>query len=341
MPLKIFGKLPSGERLNRIRKSPNYKDEIFQNLSETKMMSEDTSYLKMTKEFFSKQKSVEPDKILPTVKTDLKDLKSDKPTVVWFGHSSYLLKIEGKVILVDPVLSGNAAPFSTMVKSFKGTDVYTVDDFPEIDILLLTHDHYDHLDYKTIKKLKSKVKQVCCSLGVASHLDYWGYDINKIIELDWWDEKEIEGLKLTAAPARHFSGRGLTRAKTLWSSFVLKSSNHQLYLGGDSGYDYHFKKIGEKFGRFDLAILECGQYNVKWPLIHMAPEEVVKAGMDLKAKVLLPVHWAKFALAFHPWNEPIERFIKEAQSLNIKYTTPMIGEPLIIDESYPLKRWWD
>lgn len=338
--LKIFGKLPSGERLEKIKKSVNYKNDVFSNFNETIMLVGDSSYIKMTKEFFSKPKNTSPDTLIPSIKTNLKDLPSDKTSIIWFGHSSYLLKTGGVVFLIDPVISGSAAPFSTMVKSFKGSDAYTTEDFPAIDVLILTHDHYDHLDYKTVTKLKDKVKSVYCSLGVASHLEYWGYEKSKIHEMDWWDKKEANQFTLTAAPARHFSGRGLTRAKTLWSSFILRTNKHQFYLGGDSGYDTHFKQIGEKFNGFDLAILECGQYNAKWPYIHMTPEETVKAGLDLKAKVLFPVHWGKFALAFHPWNESIERFTKEAQLQNVKYTTPMIGEPLVIDEVYPLKTWW-
>ena len=200
-----------------------------------------------------------------------------------------------------------------MVKAFDGSDIYTVDDFPEIDFLILTHDHYDHLDYKTIKKLKPKVKTIYCSLGLSSHLIYWGFNENIITEMDWWQtNKMADDMTLTAAPARHFSGRGLKRYKTLWSSFILKTSSYNLYLGGDSGYDSHFKEIGEKYGPFDIAILESGQYNTAWPLIHMMPEQTVQAALDLKAKVLLPVHWGKFTLAMHPWNEPVQRVLKAA-----------------------------
>ncbi len=173
-----------------------------------------------------------------------------------------------------------------MVQAFKGTDIYSVDDFPGIDFLILTHDHYDHLDYKTIIKLQAKVKEIYCPLGVTSHLTYWGFDEKNIYEMDWWQTNILsDDVTLTAAPARHFSGRGIKRFKALWSSFILKTKAYNLYPGGDSGYDFHFKEIGEKFGPFDLAILESGQYNTAWPLIHMMPEETVKAALELKAKV--------------------------------------------------------
>ncbi len=340
MSLSIYGKLPSGERLKRIKASPHYQNGSFQNLSKTNAMAEDASFFKTMREFLNKPKDVSPPAVLPSVKLNLKTIKGHAPTVVWFGHSSYLVKINGQTILVDPVFSGNAAPVSCMVRAFKGADVYGVDDLPEIDVLLITHDHYDHLDYKTVKKVAGRVKKVCCSLGVGSHLEHWGYDPAMINELDWWETFKNHGLSFTAVPGRHFSGRGIKRGQSLWSGFVLKSDRYSLFLGGDSGYDSHFKKIGGEFGPFDLAILESGQYNKAWPHIHMMPEQTVQASIDLGAKILLPVHWAKFSLAMHPWTDPIERVIKAAEQLNVELSTPMIGEPLILGEVIPRSSWW-
>lgn len=339
---KTFGKPPYGEDLKKIKGSGNYKQGFFQNISPTRALVEKASYAKMTWKFFNKPRNTAPPKPLPSVKTDLKSIKSDKPVIVWFGHSSYFIHIHGKNILVDPVFSGHAAPFSFAAKSFKGTDVYSINDFPDIDILLLTHDHYDHLDYRTVLKLKPKVKAICTSLGVSSHLRYWGIDPVIITEFDWWDSKKIDDtMELIAAPSRHFSGRLFTRNKTLWSSFILVSGEYRIYIGSDSGYDTHFKTIGEKYGPFDIALLEAGQYNLDWPYIHMMPEETVKASVDLRAKVLMAVHWGKFALAFHPWDEPIKRVSAKAAELNVQLTTPMIGEPVIIGQSYPTKKWWE
>jgi L-ascorbate metabolism protein UlaG (beta-lactamase superfamily) len=291
--------------------------------------------------FFNKPKNTAPPKPLPCVKTDIALLTSDKPVIVWFGHSSYFIHINGKNILVDPVFSGYASPFSFTGKSFKGSPVYTADDFPAIDILILTHDHYDHLDYRTILMLQSKTKTICTSSGVGSHLRYWGIDKEMITEFDWWESKQVTGdVELTAAPARHFSGRSFTRNKTLWSSFILKAGGYSIYIGADSGYDSHFKTIGEKYGPFDIVMLESGQYNEWWPYIHMMPEQTVQAAIDLKAKVLMPVHWGKFALGLHPWDEPIKRVVAKANELNVKITTPMIGEPVVLDSSYPKEQWW-
>jgi len=342
MSHKVTGKLPSGKYLEQLKKSPNYNGTSFQNLSETPMKSPDVSYWKMTREFLKKHPDRLPSKLIPSVKTDLSKINSDETTIVWFGHSSYFIRIENKNFLIDPVFSGHAGPLSFMVKAFPGSNEYKAADMPQIDYLILTHDHYDHLDFKTVGKLKNKIGHIYCSLGVASHLKYWSFDINKITELDWWQtEKLDDNLQLTAAPARHFSGRGLKRNQTLWSSFILRSSKHNLYLGGDSGYDYHFKEIGNKYGPFDLAILEAGQYNKMWPLIHMMPEETVQAAVDLKAKALLPVHWGKFTLAMHAWNEPIKRVLEKAKKLDINVFTPRIGEPLILGAKFTSNEWWE
>ena len=217
---ETFGKRPSGARLARIRQSPNYRDGAFQNLSKTTVITPDSSYLKLMWTMWESRNIVQPAKRLPSVKTDLRNLPDGPPVVVWFGHSGYLLKINGKIILVDPVLSGHAAPFSFAVKAFPGADEYKVDDMPDPDVLVLTHDHYDHLDYETFISLKSRVKQVICPLGVGTHLEYWGVDKSLITEVDWWDSVELAGFQFTATPARHFSGRGLIRAKALWTSYV-------------------------------------------------------------------------------------------------------------------------
>ncbi len=342
MSLKITGKAPSGKHLEKLKQSPNYKKNAFQNLSDTPMMSNDISYWKMMKEFIHKNKNTAPPGLLPSVKTDLSNLNSSDPVIVWFGHSSYLIRIENKNFLIDPVFSGNAAPLSFMIKAFPGSNIYKPEDMPVIDYLILTHDHYDHLDFKTVRKLRNKVNNIYCSLGVSSHLKYWGFDINKITEMDWWELQQLgQNISITAAPARHFSGRGIKRGQTFWSSFILKTKDHNLYLGGDSGYDSHFKEIGNKYGPFDIAILEAGQYNTMWPLIHMMPEEAVQAAVDLKAKSLLPVHWGKFTLALHAWDEPIKRILDRAKELNMKVLTPKIGQPLILVDGFQTQNWWN
>ncbi len=342
MSFRITGKLPSGKHLEQLKRSPNFKKGSFQNLSPTTMKPEGISYWKMMKEFFKKHPDTSPAKPIPFVRTELHTLNTAEPVIVWFGHSSYLLRIEGKNFLIDPVLSGNAAPVSFMVKAFPGSNEYRAEDMPPIDYLILTHDHYDHLDFKTIRKLRNRIGKIYCSLGISSHLKHWGIDKNTITEMDWWQSESLDkSMQLTAAPARHFSGRGLKRGQTLWSSFILKTRTYNIYIGGDSGYDEHFKEIGNKYGPFDLAILESGQYNTMWPLIHMMPEETVQAAIDLNARVLMPVHWGKFRLGMHAWNEPIKRVLIKAKELNMPVLIARIGEAVELSARPQPIQWWE
>ena len=321
-----FGKRPSGTRLEIIKNSPQYKNGAFNNTHDTPQVTKNIG-IALYEFFFKKSKNIKPQHRIPTVPIDWDQVNQQENTLIWLGHSSYLMRIDGKNIFVDPVLSGSASPLPGGTQSFEGTDIVTAEQLPYIDYLFISHDHYDHLDYKTIKALQNKVGKVITGLGVGAHLEYWGYTPAQIIEADWWDELVLEeGFTVTVTPARHFSGRSIWTANTLWTSFALRTPQHNLYLGGDSGYDTHFKEIGEKLGPFDLAILENGQYDSGWKYIHMMPEEVVKATKDLQANVLFPVHSSKFVLANHAWNEPLDRVSAEAVKQNQAVTTPLIGE---------------
>jgi L-ascorbate metabolism protein UlaG (beta-lactamase superfamily) len=340
MQQSMFGKSASGDRLSRIHQSPNFRNGQFKNLSFTPVFAEDVGGFTMFKNvLFGKSKRNKPSDCLPSQKTDLFTLDPGENVLVWFGHSSYFIQVDGKKILVDPVLSGSASPFSFMVSSFAGSDIYKADEIPEIDYLFITHDHWDHLDYRTVLKLK--VRQVFTGLGTGAHLEHWGFDPDKITELDW-NEKAIpdSGFVVTYTPGRHFSGRNYKRNQSVWGSFVLKTPSKKLFIGGDSGFDTHFAKIGNEHGPFDLALLECGQYNKAWKYIHMQPEETVQAATDLKAKMLMPVHWAKFALALHSWDEPIDRITREANRLKMPVIHPMIGETVNLNEFAPSHEWW-
>jgi L-ascorbate metabolism protein UlaG (beta-lactamase superfamily) len=335
-----FGAKASENDLKRFH-SPNYKNGQFQNLNFTPQLTGNASVFKIMKEFFfNKDRRSIPQTILPSKKTDLFQLDPADDVLVWFGHSSYFMQLSGKKFLVDPVLSGHASPVRFTTRSFKGSDVYTTDDIPPIDFLVITHDHYDHLDHSTIVKLKPKIKQVITGLGVGAHLQKWGYDPAIIIEKNWNEGLQFEDLKIHTTPARHFSGRGFKRNTSLWLSLVVSTPAKKIFIGGDSGYDTHFKTIGEKFGPFDLAILECGQYNNYWKYIHMMPEEVVKAAEDLRAKKILPVHWGKFSLSLHAWDEPIERVLLEARKKEMDVIHPMIGEAVYLNEESSFSEWW-
>jgi L-ascorbate metabolism protein UlaG (beta-lactamase superfamily) len=336
-----FGKRPQGERLEKIKKSPNYKNGAFQNQSPTPALTEGSSYLAVIKTvFFEKKVRVTPQDEIPAIKTDLLNLDPDAAVLVWFGHSSYFLQVDGKRILVDPVFSGAASPFSFTTKAFKGADRYTPEDFPAIDYLFITHDHWDHLDHATLVKLKPKIKKVICSLGTGEHLEHWGYAPEKLIEKDWNETIDLgNGFRAHTVATRHFSGRGFKRNQALWTSYVLQTPTMKLFLGGDSGYDQHFAEIGKEFGPFDLVMLENGQYNKHWKYIHMTPEEVLQAAEDLQAKRVFPVHSSKFALSNHPWDDPLARIT--SLPAQIPVITPMIGESVQLrDAAQRFSAWW-
>jgi L-ascorbate metabolism protein UlaG (beta-lactamase superfamily) len=340
-----FGKSPGGRRLEKIKNSPNYKDGKFQNIHYTPQLTEGYSIGGVMYEFLFRSKPRnKPKDAIPSMKTNLLDLPKDQDILVWFGHSSYFIQLDGKRILVDPVFSGNASPVPGTTRAFKGTDRYTVDDLPEIDYLVISHDHYDHVDYETLLKLKGKTRKVICGLGVGSHFEAWGYTEEQILEKDWNETVELDsGFTVFTTPARHFSGRGFTRNNTLWMSYVLQTPSMKIYIGGDSGYDTHFAEIGQKFGPIDIAILEDGQYNEKWKYIHLLPEEVLKAAKDLKARRLFPVHSSKFALSLHPWDEPLIQVseLNKKLNYNIPLITPVIGEQVNLkDEKQQFKQWW-
>jgi len=339
-----FGRKPSGSRLIKIQKAVNYKDGQFQNQSFTPDLAEGASYTKVfIKFFFGKDKRLKPAQPLPSKKTDLKNLDPAENVIVWFGHSSYFIQADGKTMLVDPVFSGSASPIPITTKAFPGSDVYTVDDFPNIDYLFISHDHWDHLDYETVLKLKHKVGKVITGLGTAEHLEYWAYNPAIIAELNWNEAAVLsDGFTVHAVPGRHFSGRSFKRNRAVWTAFVLQTPSFKLFLGGDSGYDHHFKTIGQEHGPFDLAILECGQYNEYWKYIHMMPEEVVTAAQDLGAKRLMPVHHSKFALSIHAWDEPVIRVTTEADKQHMPVVTPMIGEKVNLNNTNQVfTKWWE
>lgn len=340
-----FGEDPSDEQKEEFEKLAHYSDGKFQNLMETNMDMDMGKAIKMLPEFFKNDPSRIPDFEIPVVKVDSIDLaKSNIPTrLIWFGHSAFLLQIDGKNILLDPMFGEVPAPHPLLAKKrFSKELPIEIEKLPEIDLIIFSHDHYDHLDYESVLKLMEKTKSFYVPLGVGSHLDYWGVEPEKIHELDWWDEQEVDGIKLAFTPSRHFSGRGLNnRFSTLWGSWVIQGKSENIYFSGDGGYGPHFKEIGAKYGPFDFAMMECGQYNVRWKEIHMMPEETAQAGLDVGAKVMMPIHWAAFALAMHSWTDPVERVIKKADELNLNVSVPKIGSYIDLSKNLETREeWW-
>jgi len=341
-----FGGNQNQKRMERMKQSKNFRNRKFYNSIDTPMQLQEGSFFKTTKKFLFGGENRVPDSSIPFIKLDSLQLNyrnTDEVKVTWLGHSSVLISFEGYIFLTDPMFGKRASPVSFMgPKRFNDTLPLSMKDISKIDAIIISHDHFDHLDYKTIKMLHSKTEKFFVPLGVGAHLEEWGVMPNKIVELDWWEESQIQkDIKIVSTPSRHFSGRGLNdRNETLWTSWVIKSQKHSLYFGGDSGYSPSFKEIGEKYGPFDLTMLECGAYNEAWPYIHMLPEETVQAHLDLQGKVLLPIHWAQFNLSLHPWTEPIERLLKKARLEKINVTTPKIGGSFKVNGPLPQNDWW-
>ncbi|MEP0985387.1 MBL fold metallo-hydrolase [Ekhidna sp.] len=344
---QIGGKL-QGERLEKAQQAKNFKDGTFHNTVGTKM---DMSFKDVRKTLahylFADKSDKSPKQPIETRPFNAASFESIPDSIMgisWFGHSSILLKIEGKTILIDPILEGKrASMFSFMgPERFPYNEYVTVDDLPKIDAVIISHDHYDHLDYPTIKSLKEKVGRFYMPLGVGAHFEHWGLESKSIIELEWWDEIQLENVTLALTPTRHFSGRGFgDRFKTLWGSWVIMGRDKRIYFSGDSGYFPGFKQIGEKYGPFDLTFMECGAYNESWSEIHMFPEETAQAHLDVKGKLLMPIHWGKFDLALHPWKESVNRLAKKAKEENIELFTPEIGQLITLSESQSVEKWWE
>jgi len=338
----VFGQLPQGERLKRIEKSPHYRSGQFHNLSPTPSLAAGHNMLELLwKMMFKRDAENKPQQPIYSIQTNLHQLPLDQDVIIWLGHSSYLMIYNGQRILVDPVLTDYASPIAGFTKAFKMTYEYRVEDIPSIDVLIITHDHFDHLDYKTVTSLRDRIDQVVCGLGVGAHLERWGFNTNQIHELDWYESLELKsGIHITATPARHFSGRTFKRNTSLFCSFVLSNGSTKIFLGGDSGYDTHFKQISANYGPFDWAILENGQYNEAWRYIHTLPEELPQVIQDLQAQKVMTVHHAKFALAYHSWKEPLET-VAQLKLKNQYIIQPPIGQVVPLDsDNYQFKQWW-
>lgn len=341
-----FGRLPSGERLRKILASPHYFTDHFECLTPVSVMNEDVedreNRLVATWKFlFGDKSALFPPKPIPSVKTNLRDLPPDLDCAVWMGHSTIYLQLAGKKILLDPVFSSYASPVFFVNKAFEGSNIYTADDFPELDALAITHDHWDHLDYPSVMALKPKIKTVLCPLGVGEYFEQWGFDVDKIIEEDWDAEIELSRhLKVYILTNQHFSGRMLKQNPTEWCSYAFVTSRRKIYCSGDGGYGSHFKKIGETFGKFDFAFMENGQYNKAWHAIHLLPNETADASEDIHAQNVIPIHSGKFALARHSWNEPYKDLTAESFGRSYRLLTPKIGELIDFTRQQTFSAWF-
>ena len=329
----------SGEK----QESPEYKEGRFNDMGNTLDMSF-TETVSTTWEFLFAKNNRTPVAELPVKRVDLSHFNnkdSNRLSVTWLGHSSLMINIDGYRILTDPVFEKRVSILGPT--RFNGDVPLDITQIKEVDAVIISHDHYDHLNKYSVKNLTEKTKKFVVPMKVGNLLADWGVPREKIIELDWWQELSLDlNLKIVATPARHFSGRGLTdRNKTLWASWVVQSPYHNIFFSGDSGYFGGFKQIGEKYGPFDMTFIECGAYGEGWPNVHMFPEQTVQAHLDLKGDVLHPIHWGTFNLALHPWYEPMERLTAAANLNRVKTATPVVGDTTVYDTKIPTARWWE
>jgi len=342
-----LGGKQTGARKQRIEGSANFRGGEFRNPIETPMSNPEGSQLKPLKEFLSGHQDRIPETPLPSGKIEpgrFERTSNEELRVTWLGHSTVLLEMNGHLLLTDPVFNKRPSPIPFVgPKAFPGTTPLTAEDLPELDAIIISHDHYDHLDHRTILRLHGKTKKFFVPLGVGAHLERWGVPSEKTVELDWWEEASFHpDLKLTATPARHFSGRKIRwMFKTLWCSWVIQSPDHTVFFGGDSGYFPGFEEIRKRCGPFALIMLDSGQYSRYWPNVHMMPEQTVKAHHDLGGDVLLPIHWGKFKLSIHPWNEPAKRALKAAREKGVNVIIPKIGESFVHGEEFTQTEWWE
>ena len=320
-----FGAAPAGEALVRMQASSNHNGRHFINLVPTThntRQAGDTSAI--IGNFFSPPANEYPSQSLPAEKFDRLLLENGK--FVWLGHSTVLFKTSEKTVLTDPVFH-RASPFPVFGVPFEVKQTPSIADLPAIDVVLISHDHYDHLDHLAVAKLNSITTRFLVPLGIGSHLQRWGVPLEKITELDWYETESVDSVAYTLTPSRHYSGRGFSDGRsTLWGSWVVKSDELNVWFSGDGGYFSELKKIGENYGPFDIAFIENGSYSKSWAQIHMMPEQSVQASIDVRAKVFFPIHWGKFDLATHPWDEPIKRATAEAAKRGVSMYTPLVGQ---------------
>ncbi len=280
---------------------------------------------------------------IPIVKLTSQDILNMKNNhAIRLGHSNLLLKLDDKLIMTDPHFSLRASPFSFMGPKRFHQPPISVEELPFIDIVIISHNHYDHLDEYTLKTLNGKVGHIYTALGVGNKLIEFGFDSSKITELDWWGKTQNGSINIAATPAQHFSARGLfDRNKSFWSSWVIQSTQVNLFFSSDSGYSKDFKIIGEKFGPFDMTFVENGAYNLRWKEMHMFPNESVQAHLDLDGKIMFPIHNGTFPLSTHPWKEPLQLVTQYAKEKNVQIVHPKMGESIPILEFTQTEKWWE
>ena len=340
----VFGAWMTPSQQQSYTSSKNFSNQQFNNQTHTTL---DQSFGLMAGALWDyiNAQELAPKRNIEVVKTDATQLANplNENQLLWFGHSSFLLQTANQTLIFDPIFSDTAAPHAAL-----GSPRYNQNlpiqpsQLPIIDAVIISHDHYDHLDYPSIMQLDNKVKHYYVPLGVGQHLLHWGIAPERISEMDWWQSIDLNSITLTLTPARHFSGRRLgNNNSTLWGGWMVEAPQQRVFFSGDSGYGPHFKEIGQRFGPIDIALLDSGQYDFRWEPIHMVPKQSVQAAKDLNANIMMPVHWGAFTLSLHPWYEPAAQTSLLATQQGQAFVIPRIGELMqLLHEPKKREPWW-
>jgi len=344
LSLPPFGGKATGERLARMRANAHFHDGHFVNDRPPAGYTWADAKALFVGQFFGNEVR-EPPAAIPIVSVDPAALQATPAPglrAFWIGHASVYVELDGVRLLVDPIFSNYASPFDIGPRRFHPPPI-ALADLPPVDAVLITHDHYDHLDMHTVQQLATRGTVFFVPLGIGAHLAAWGVSEAQIRDLEWWQESALRGVRVVSTPSRHYSGRGLTdKDATLWTSWSVIGATHRFYVSGDTGYSDHFARIGERFGPFDMAFVKIGAYGpgAPWLDIHMSPEDAVRANRDVRARRMFPVHWGTFNLAFHDWNEPVQRALAAAAANQVELVTPRIGEVVDADQPFTSTPWY-
>lgn len=332
-----FGGSATGERLARMKQSPQYVDDHFEN---TPPQVPYNLWVNIQDRWHATNRF--PPSAFPVIRPRVTEPQDSILSATWLGHATVLIDIDGLRVLTDPMLSEFAFPVEFVAPQRLNRSPIALNELPSVDIVTISHDHYDHLDMQTIQHLAAGGSHFFVGLGIGAHLEVWNVPVEQIHEMDWWEKASFKGFNIHCMPARHYSGRKAPNNSTLWSSWVVEGPVNTIYHSGDSGYSPHFKQIGERVGHIDIAFIKIGDYGMdeSWRDIHMVPEHSVQASLDLKASVMFPIHWGTFVLSNHPWDEPIHRATAAAATQEVNLVTPRLGERYQHDFPYVSEDWW-